>query len=60
MNTALSHDHWVSALPERRKAIKTRKNKTKVFKLPGFSFSCLLGPDPWHMEDPRLGVQSEL
>ena len=25
-----------------------------------FSFFFFLGPHPWHMEGPRLGVQSEL
>ena len=32
-----------------------------AFKSKGFSFAfCFLGPHPWHMEVPRLGVKSEL
>ena len=28
--------------------------------LPFMSFLPFLGPFPWHIEDPRLGVESEL
>ena len=30
------------------------------FEFPPFFFSSFLGPHPWHMEGPRLGVQLEL
>ena len=28
--------------------------------MPSFFFFVFLGPHPWHMEVPRLGVESEL
>ena len=34
--------------------------RVKGLKINFFGFFVILGPHPWHMEVPRLGVQSEL
>ena len=36
------------------------KSSHSVLQLTEFFFFLLLGPHPWHIEVPRLGVQSEL
>ena len=63
-NGTYSHDifmiyHYCDRMADCEMAMKTNINVNKIFFF-FFFFFCFLGPNPQHMEVPRLGVDSAL